>query len=404
MFGFISAFANSTEKPLEPLTGREAWQLAIVTQSLHNRAMDTVVGEYANIREPLTIQYSDAEVAYRAILLLSRTDSERGRRLAERLEAVQISVSGGDIIAGLFGDEGKTVDVRSVVLADSIIQQNIAEHSSSVTAESLIYVWPEVQQTFQQGVALGIEQGYIPEEVADRVDPALRRTSVRVVDAVVMDVCIENADAAYNTDLDEIWVRDDIGPTQERVKAIIHELTHKISGGTFTVSENIAKRPRTGFSTEITPDNIQRVALTEALTEHVACGLVDGDFETVDPARREDSKGGYLAYRIILADFIEKSKGLISVKTMTRAFFEDTTIEGNTELRRQFIREVTNVYGRGALGKLERLMKCSGVSRMSRIRELCNRMTAPVIDQNGTIRQRGLIDVVNLPSVFKINS
>jgi hypothetical protein len=142
---------------------------------------------------------------------------------------------------------------------------------------------------------------------------------------------------------------------------------------------------------------LSKGGLNEAVTEHLSLALLNGGFETIDPDKRQGEKSGYYSYRKVLADFIEKSGGHITIKTILHAYFEDGGPSGSTVARRAMMRELVDTYGYGSLKKLElisvELNKSFGPEHSQRV---LGRIHPPSFAPDGTIVQKGYIDTTGL--------
>ncbi len=56
---------------------------------------------------------------------------------------------------------------------------------------------------------------------------------------------------------------------------------------------------------------------------------MEGNYEIIDPDERIADQGTYFLDRKVLALFIKGSNGVINLRTMTNAFFEDSGPEGD---------------------------------------------------------------------------
>jgi len=105
----------------------------------------------------------------------------------------------------------------------------------------------------------------------------------------------------------------------------------------------------------------------------------------------------------VFAEFIGRSQGAIDMKTVTKAFFEDTGPEGSTQSRRQLVREVSQAYGPGALNKLDKLMDLTDMIGNNRFDEIIfSRIHPPEVDDQGRVLKQGYIDTENLPTFYDL--
>lgn len=405
--------APTSTPPFEShLASREAWQ----TEITGRRHIGAVA--LSNLQEPLTVKNLEDEAkAYDALtnLILAGSASEQeAADMIEHIEGIEKAALGDrPVMAGNpfldenIGNIGPLIDPRPIVMADPKVQEIVNNRDLSKSHQGLHEAWPKFRETFVRGIKKGIEQGYIPTKVADRLESALNKTSVRVTDSAVLDTYDHQMSAYYRNDHDEIGIRHNIEEIGGKYQhSLAHEFTHKVSGGTFKSPEDDSteyNRPRVGFSTEIKPEVLNRTGLNEAVTHHVTLGILTGDFETFDPDERQDGNKTYYDYRKVLATFINRSRGLIDVKTITNGFFEDTGPEGSTEARRKLIREVNQAYGPRALTKLDKLLNLTDSLSTDRIDEIIlSRIHPPEIDEQGNINARGRIDTENLPTFYDL--
>jgi len=397
-----------SELPIEPhLTTRDAWQDEI--------AQRRSIGDVAlsNLQEPLTVRnLEDEERAYYAItnlILASSKTAEEAATMMEHIEGIQKTALGRwpAITNNPFLEENADkipplIDTQPIVMAGPKVQELINSRDISESRSGLLEVWPHFQETYVAGFRKGVELGYIPASAEGRLEAALTRTSVRVADSAVLDTYGPMA-AYYRNDHDEIGIRHDIEKIGENFQDnLAHEFTHKISGGTFKTPEidnTEFNRSRVGFSTEFRPEVVNRTGLNEAVTQHVTLGIITGDFETLDPDTRADKDNSYYGYRKVLSEFVGRSRGLIDLKTITNAFFEDAGPDGGIQSRRQLVKEVRQAYGPGALSKLEKLMGLADMIGSDRFDEIIfSRMHPPELNEHGGVVKQGFIDTKNLPT------
>ncbi len=402
---------NLSPQPEARLASREAWQSEIA-QRRH-------IGEVAlsNLQEPLTVRNLEDEAkAYDAVtnlVLASSKTEEEAAAMMEYIEGIQKTALGDRqaITGNPFLEENADkipplIDTRPMVMADPKVQELINSRDISESHQGLIEAWPHFREAYVTGVKKGVELGYIPEFVEDRLEAALIKTSVRVTDSAVLDT-YGPMSAYYRNDHDEIGVRHDVRETGENFQDnLTHELTHKVSGGTFKTPEagdTEFKRSRVGFSTELKPEMLNRTGLNEAVTHHVTLGILTGDFETLDPDKRGDKDNTYVGYRKVLAEFIGRSQGLIDTKTVTNAFFEDAGPEGGIQSRRKLVQEVKQAYGPGALNKLDKLMDLTDMVGNNRFGEVIfSHIHPPELDEQGRVVKQGFIDTENLPTFYDL--
>jgi hypothetical protein len=381
---------------------REAWQEDVVAR----RGLGE---DGTNVLEPLSMHnVEDENLAYNGLtnlLLKNYGGADSASILKARIEAIrQKTVSVAPTLGNPFLDNPVTElqPLAPLVLADPGVKNVLDKRGAELAGshDRLVELWPKFKETFKQGVSKGIDQGYIPLDVKSRVIPAVEKTSIRVAD----NAMLEGSSATYDNERDEVGVSNEIeGSINDSVEdSVIHEWTHKLSGGTFKADKHdatVLARPRVGFSTEVDAHTLTRTGLNEAVTQHITMGIVTGDFETFDPDERGDKDYTYYRFRKVMATFLKRSRGIIDVKSVTNAYFEDTTSDGSTEARRAMIREVAQAYGAGALTKLDKLFELSDRVLDHDLEGLVlDRIHAPVMNTDGTVAQQGYIDTGALPT------
>jgi hypothetical protein len=259
--------------------------------------------------------------------------------------------------------------------------------------------WPHFKAEFAKDVRRGIQEGYIPHYVDERIGPALEKTGVRVVDSYILDPEDRGHSATYTPGIDEVRMR----PAKDIARHVLdvaHEFYHKLSGGTFQVDPKNPKeiyRRRGGYNSFQQKEAAERHGhrnVDEVAIHQLALGTMTGDFETLDPDKRADGNMDQYTRRKIVATFVDMAGGAIKVRSLTNAVFEDSGPEGSSELRRRFVRETVNAYGWGALRKLETL--CDSAEKMTPDMlqsEILDRIQPPLFDTEGTIVRQGKIEV-----------
>lgn len=353
----------------------------------------------SNLIPPLTLNELDPEVAYEGLTYLLCTlpeDDPKAIEMIEYVESVQYKAD--------------PADHGPIVMNDPRVLEFVNDRNLGESPQELIDIWPAFTVKYTEGINDGIEEGYIPESVRHRLAAALTWTGVRIVDAAVMDT-IGSMTAYYWSDRDEVGIRHDVRQCGETLEEnLAHEVTHKISGGTFLKESSsegedadLAVRSRVGYSTELRPDVMNRTGFNEAVTQHVTLGVLTGDFETIDPDKREDGDTVYAPYRKVLSSFMEKAQGVIGVKTLTRGFFEDTDTYARIDERRRFVKEAVQAYGYGALRKIDKLFETTDVlletGNADRLEELVlSRIHPPRLGAGGEVISKGKIDIDDLPT------
>lgn len=228
------------------------------------------------------------------------------------------------------------------------------EHVIHDQALRLKEQYPQIASQFREGINLGVREGYIPALVLEHLDEAIELTALQVVDSAKL-----KKGGEYDASGDRIILNLTEGESDEELhEIVIHELLHKVSGGTFTYNEGSQKidRPRGGL-VEAKNGQAVHTGLEEALIHHLTIGLITGDFSTLDPEKRQKDSEKYYEIRKLLTAFIVYSNGIIDVKSLTRALFEDSP---QTTDRRQMQKEVRQAYGSGALRKADSLFVAMG--------------------------------------------
>jgi hypothetical protein len=402
------------DKPEYSLINRESWLEAMVEQrNLGGAAM-------GNLIAPLTIRLVEQEHAHLAptAVLNLIEDLEgidpRAGNLIEQLEEMQEE----RVSVGLGGEEVATKEqfqseLNALIMSNRLANELIDRRDLRDDQERLEQAWPDFLDKYRHGLDKGIVLGYVPNDRRQVLEQAARKSAFRVVDAAILEASCPGMQAYYSNAKDEIGIshlavaRDD-----DLYIPLAHELTHEISGGTFlTQPEQVAYRIRVGYDTEIRPNENAREKFNEFLTQHVTMGILTGDFVTLDPDKRPDGDKTYYEARKTGAAFVEKSGGIIDIKTLINGFFEDTTQSGGLEHRRQMIKQTRLAYGKGVIRKLEALAELAeNVAMLSwaaplseKLEELVfSRIHSPVFDDNGEIIKTGEIDLTNMPKLLDL--
>jgi len=129
----------------------------------------------------------------------------------------------------------------------------------------------------------------------------------------------------------------------------------------------------------------------------VSC--IYGDFETVDPYKRHDGNYTFGWERTVLSAFLEGAHGLIDVKSLSDAYYEDSGPEGSIMARKKMMGQIRSAYGSGALKALEELMGMNCIEN-SRQRHsiLAAAITSSTLDSDGKVTALGKIDASQIPS------
>lgn len=380
------------------LVGRAMWQADI--------AMRRGIGGLAadNLRPPMSIV--DAELQFPAYDVLKKEvmrDPAAGlvRRYIDESER-QTSSERTDPAS-----DGMPEDVRAGIMNHPIVRAYIASRDMSAAHEVLRKNWSGFATTYKSGVQDGVAQGYIPAEVMQRLEPAFRYTAIRIIDSAIARFQGERFKAFYENTLDNIGFRhDSVDALQTFRDYIAHELTHKISGGTFVQTAPVGPRLRTrvGYSSEIRPDVMTRVGFNEAANHQATLGILTGDFETFDPDKRRDEDRLYYGYRKTVATFSERSGGLVTSRDITNGLFEDTGTSGNIGRRKHLVRQAVAAYGLGALANLEQLCLASTKIPESELHEaVLGCIYPPRLNRTGDVVALGVIDPGRLPTAQEVS-
>jgi hypothetical protein len=373
------------------LGSRESWQKSLVLQkNFGNVAL-------ANIDQPVGVSILDEPIeALEALVSIAYQDEDIDQELSMLLEDTE-NVDLDDVhqVKGL----------RDALMEHPQMKATL-NHRLEKAHQELIAIYPKVRTAFTEGVYAGIGSGHLPPSVADRIAGTLDQTTVHVIDSAVLGTFGEMS-AYYQNERDEVGIAHDASePHNTQYDHLMHELTHKLSAGTFVhAADGLSQeRVRVGFTAQKKPGVFTRKGLNEALTHHVTMGIMTGDFETIDPDAREDKT--YYAYRKVLAAFVGQSHGLVETKTLLHAFFEDTTPSGNDlTARRKLACQVSSAYEPGALRKLDRLLELSGDIPIKQLAPLVlARVHPPEYSASGNMTRKAYIDIEDMPNFYDLLS
>jgi hypothetical protein len=305
-----------------------------------------------------------------------------------------------DNTMGVYSEDQEFDSYQSVMRAYPSLRDQIAGGEIEGPASDLLEAWPEFVDTLKSGTKTGVDTGYIPARIELLTDTALDETGLRSVGTSVRSVTGFVA-AYYESDSDDIGVFEDMKELGDNyVENLVHEYSHKMSGGTFRLTEPESAtydRKRVGFGTEMKLGRYSKTGLNEAMIQHMTMGILTGDFETLDPDSRPDGNRSYYSYRKAVAAFIDDSQGIIDLKTITNALYEDTAPGGGVQERRKMVQETVRAYGPGALTKLDKLCEAANIIPEGRVAELvADVILPPVLDSEGRVLQVGFIDTTKL--------
>ena len=394
------------------LVTRDEWQASTTSRRMIGTSA------LSNIQEPLVIQNLDNEDLVQAALksLIQQESGEYYEAAGKAVDEISKTVfdyekkadfyTGNPFLDESYADAPVFFEPTLIDLTDPHVQELIGSRDTTQAHADLLAAWPKFLETFNKGVDRGITSGYIPTGVKLNMQDGLTKTGVRIVDSIVMvAVGGSSLGAYYDSDKDEVGVRHD-SKEPEIMNSLVHEFVHKISGGTFLPPNALVAdhfRQRVGFSTELYKGLLNRTGFNEAVTHHITLGITTGDFETLDPNKRTDGDTTYNEYRKILATFVDRSGGVVDVKTLTNSFFEDAGPEGGLKARKKLMKEVKKAYGSRALHKLEDLMTLTNIVNADRMDEIIlSRIHPPELDEHGAVIKRGIIDNNNLPTLFDL--
>ncbi len=368
-----------------PVT-RAEWQADLAhVNSITNEPLSNVLAPIGPA-ELFNIAYIEACQAFES-LATDRADAgdEKALKVVELLEAF---------------DEPETATSPptsiSELLGHAVVQDFLAENGSVEEHTQFLEQWNAIAaQKAHDLVISGIDSGYIPRHVEARLDDALHKTGVRLVHnlaakAIGMVGFYENRSDFYG-------FKADLLKKPDLMDTVLHEVMHKLSGGSFWKqnASQPASRRKIGFAHELTDGQQVRTGHNEAWDQHVTACCLYGNFETIDPDKRENDDGTYKAERTILAAIIEGACGVIDIKNAIRAFFADSGPEADKSAMRRYILQGNSAYGRGWFKKLDRLME---VAAWMPVEKVLSYIHPPIMDENNIIIATGTIDTETLPT------
>ncbi len=305
---------------------------------------------------------------------------------------------------------GSTPEPRHNIGTDMRVQGYLFDRQGEVdtAAQEVKTVYPELVKELSAGIKDGIHKGYIPSEVASRL-PSLEQTNVKVVDIGIVREEDPLAAAEYDSSGDTVRIgHAHVGDTATSMM-VKHELLHKVSGGTFVQDPETGSYSRSRISfgnhehRHKDEHENRRTGINEAVNQHLTMGVETGDFETFDPDRRTDRDRTYYGSRKVVATGLDRSQGVMSVRALTRASFEDTSASAmNMGERRELVKEASAAYGPGAMRKISALANAAEAiapddpKYHDRLQELTDRIHAPELNADGTVCAVGSIDIEGL--------
>lgn len=289
----------------------------------------------------------------------------------------------------------ESADPKTLILGHTAVQNFLDGRMLADEQKEIISRWNDIATEVQSYIISGISSGYIPKFVEQRLHDALYTTGVRIVDSELASHL--GVVGFYENEHDFYGVKADSLNDPDFIDTVLHEVLHKLSGGTFwrRGESNQPHRRRVGFGYELADGSMLRIGHNEAWNQHVTAGCKNGDFETIDPDKRDNDDRTYYAERKILAKLIEGAEGLIDVKNAINAFFADGASEGGKDSMRRYIQQGNSAYGRGWLKKMSRLMEAASWMPISQVTEYVH---GPVLDNDGNIIQPGTVDIETIPS------
>lgn len=322
------------------------------------------------------------EVAKRLQLVFSREEEERGRDIIL------------DTPYGAALKSGRILSKRRArkALADIGVSEYLSTRAKNVEANKgeITSAWPETVHLVKAGFTKGRTLGYIPEELTDEeIDDRLSSVVIQLRDPLLTESSI-----GYY-DLEEDYVTLQVKDPADKLRVLVHELRHRISGGTFKKTGGLIQRERAGFQSPNKKEGgLHNNRFDEAVNEHITTSLINGNWDVMDPTKRKD--GGYWLERYVLSSLIDKSGGLIDIKTITRAGFEDTTPEGGVVRRREMMQQFLSAYQPGTIKRFE--------TGLRMINKYCDKyhelpknqldfIVPPVFDEAGKVISKGYLDL-----------
>lgn len=294
---------------------------------------------------------------------------------------------------------------RHSLFNDPSVKNYIDNRAASIEEQNqdLIEDYPDIAQKFREGIAEGRKLGFVPEEVTDqRILDTTSNVGILISDSAILhsDHPTTGAAGDYNGQLDRIRIGSDVMKPKHTT---IHELRHKIGGGTFTQGDDLLDisdivRTRVGFQ-----EKGRHRAIDEALVEHATEAILNGDWYTLDPRERKESSEVYLLERVLLAELIRHSGGILKLETLSRASLEDTHSKGGVAERRQMMRQFRKAYGPGAAHRYDKLVEGIIKTRDDKpleqlLSEFLSYIKEPVIDESENVTEAGHIDYPQLDS------
>lgn len=407
---------SPADQPAELVT-REVWQNA---KALENGIEDRPQG---NIAEPLTFaNATEPYIAYHGLTQLLEVAHENSDPSAnavidhiEEMEADYDALPIGQrqrLTSEQLHDPTHLGEQELEVLADPKVKEflgTIAVETHDDEHNQLLEAYQKADPLIRAGVQSGIEQRYIPDNVIGRLDDALNRTKVQLVNKEVFGIVADPRFAAmYFPSADHVLIPHSTlqqASQQEQIVLIAHELGHKLAGGTFIAGPNgQPQRTRIGFSTlNVATGSVTKDGLDEALQHHLTLAILDGDFATMDPDQRQDGDEMYHNVRKVMATFIDRAGGQIDLKAMTRGFFEDSGPDGSSKDRRQFVAEMMHTYGSHAVAGSSKLLDLANdLTEEEMATHVLPRIIAPEFGEDGSMTKMGAINLDDLPNQWDI--
>lgn len=378
---------------LGSFVGREVWQ----------ESVDRERGPITVPAPPQTIggliEQGNLNLAKRAAAEAAYRGDPSAETLSERLEAKYGKIN-----------ESDSIKIR-MIFEDPEIQELSGQRNLYRAERALLQAWPKAKEKLTSGIHVGIQGGYIPADVEQRLPGALNSTLIRVADEAILIAqaddpeLFEGMQAFYESGDPKTGSKDEIRFISSGRKfsatienEVVHELLHKLSGGTFVTSDDVTgthSRTRVSFASEQGIDRPSKPFLVEAVNTYLEKACITGDFENFNPDNDEDLPRLYYGTRKVLEQFITQSNGLVTISDFSRASFEDTGAEGtNFADRRKLVQAAQAAYGYGALSKLETL--CAAAEKLSSYHDVKHAVLPlihpPVLDQQGRVIQLGRLE------------
>jgi len=282
------------------------------------------------------------------------------------------------------------------------------------TQELVAEMLPKLQAGFTKGVKYGMKIGFIPSYVGKRLPNLFTKAPTRVFSTTPQ--IKEDAVKAFYDEYDNTFnVAGNLSREYIRTR-LPHEWQHQIEGGAFIEKEGAfanLRRIRVGFglAKQEEGDYTNRY-LTDTITEHKTAAIMDGDFETIDPDLRAGDNRSYRNMRKMFGVFIDKSGGIVQLKTVCRASFEDNVGPDATYVdRKAMIRQFTTAYApseykgklysvKNSINRLLGALEDDTTVTRKLFDALADCIVPPELDEQGNVLKKGWIDRTRLEELI----